>query len=189
MDLIESVKATYAVIGHDVSDVGLRVMVEALSHYPGPDVLLALSRCRAELRRLTLADVLNRLPGQHPGPEEAWAIVGPCVGDESLTVVWTHEMRVAFGLAFHLHEDAVGARMAFKEHYTRLVGEARARGERPTWVASLGSDKAQRERAVLDGVTQGRLSDAYAHRLLPREAVTTAEAVRILDAYAPRLLP
>ncbi len=47
--------------------------------------------------------------------------------DESTSVVWTDEMCQAWGVAAPLLEDGdkVGARMAFKESYARLIEEAR----------------------------------------------------------------
>lgn len=188
MDLLEIVKGTYAVLGQDLTDLGLEMMMEDLRPYPLAQVSAALSRCRKELRRLTLADILERLPGRHPGPEEAWAMVSSGMREASITVIWTDEMRVAFGLAHALAEHPIGARMAFKEHYLQLVSEARARGETPQWSASLGTDKAQRELAILEGIKAGRLSEEYAQKLLPRDTISTEEAASVLEQHFPTLL-
>jgi hypothetical protein len=188
MDLLEALKGTYAVMGQDITDLGLEVMAGDLEPYPLAHIMPALSRCRKELKRLTLTDILDRLPGRHPGPEEAWAIVSSSMRNESLTIIWTDEMRLAFGIAHAVADDPVAARMAFKEHYTQLVSEARAMGEAPQWSASLGSDKAQRELAILEGVKQGRLSEGYARKLLPRDAISTEEAAKLLEQHFPELL-
>jgi hypothetical protein len=57
-----------------------------------------------------------------PGAEEAWAI-SLAANDEHDTVVWTHECAQAWGAASPILAlgDEVGARMAFKETYTRLL--------------------------------------------------------------------
>jgi hypothetical protein len=188
MDLLESLKATYSILGQEITDLGLELLAHDLAAYPTDQVQLALGRCRKELKRLTLTDILDRLAGQHPGVEEAWSIVSSSMRDESITVVWTDEMRFAFGLAHALADDPVAARMAFKEQYTQLVREARALGQGPNWSVSLGSDKAGRELAILEGVKHGRLLPAYAATLLPSATLSTEEATALLEQQFPRLL-
>lgn len=160
MTLIEAVKATYAVIGQSMTDTELAMVVSDLSLYPADGVLAALARCRRELKRITLADILARLPGGHPGVEEAWALVSKALGNEAVSIVWTDEMREAMGVAMALADDAVAARMAFKEVYTRAVSESRAAGCRPQWTVSLGADPhgralAQHEAANLNRAVSG----------------------------------
>ena len=186
MTLIEAVKATYAVIGQDVTDLQLACTVEDLSGYPESSVMHALSRCRKELRKLTLADILDRLPGGHPGPEEAWSTISRAMSNEALSLVWSDEMREAYGVANNIGDDPVAARMAFKETYQRLVSQARADGRQPKWSVSQGTDKADRERAILEGVKQGRLSAPYAQRLLPHP--DDPQTVALLESLCPRLL-
>jgi len=53
--------------------------------------------------------------------------------------------------------DDVGARMAFREAYQRLVAEARAGGTPPRWSASLGWDEQQRAQAIGQAVQLGYL--------------------------------
>lgn len=167
MDLITAVKATYEVIGQDISDLAMQTVVAELKEYPPQSVLLALTRCRKELRRLSLADILDRLPGGHPGCEEAWSIVAPCLSDEDVSVVWTDEMAHAFGVARALADDPIAARMSFREVYTAAVQEARAKNTRPAWRVSLGHDPKGREQALQDAVGKGRLTASQAAALLP----------------------
>lgn len=167
MDLITAVKATYEVIGQEISDLAMQTIVAELSQCPPQSVLLALTRCRKELRRVSLADILDRLPGGHPGAEEAWSIVAPCLANENVTVVWTSPMREAFSCALPLADDPVAARMAFKEVYERAMREARSAGIKPEWVVSLGHDVAGRERPLIDAVQQGKISQAAAQRYIP----------------------
>lgn len=106
----------------------------------------------AHLQRVAAAD--NR-----PGPEEAWstALAG---ADESRTIVWTAEMAEAWGICRPVLDvgDEVGARMAFREAYTRLVGEARAERRPPQWLVSLGFDQQQREAAIAEAKARGHLA-------------------------------
>lgn len=93
-----------------------------------------------------------------PGAEEAWAI-SLAARDENDTVVWTHECAQAWGAAAPIMElgDEVGARMAFKETYARLVAEARARREPASWDVSEGFDKDRRRVAISQAIEAGRI--------------------------------
>lgn len=110
------------------------------------------------------ADILAQIEGlaaddTRPGPEEAWAIVIRS-DDESNTVVWTEEMSQAWSVAqpVFANGDDVGARMAFKESYARMVDEAR-RARRPArWSASLGFDVGKRAEALRLAHLSGRLT-------------------------------
>lgn len=158
MTLTEAVKGTYAVMGQAMTDTELAMIVSDLSAYPPDGVLLALTRCRRELKRLTLADIIERIPGGHPGPEEAWALVSTSMANEAVSIVWTDEMREAFGVAVALADDPVAARMAFKEAYARVVSEARAKRKAPRWTASLGWDPNGREVAQLEAARRNAIA-------------------------------
>lgn len=101
-----------------------------------------------------------------PGVEEAWAAV-PL--DEGATVVWTGEMAEAFGLCSALVNagDRIGARMAFKEVYIRLVAQARQAGKPVRWIASLGSDIEGRKRALAAAVQAGNMTAEIAYEACP----------------------
>lgn len=89
--------------------------------------------------------------------------------DESSTVVWTEETARAFDIARPALEirDKVGARMAFKAAYDRLVQDARDRKEPARWSASLGWDAEQRRHVLENAVQAGRLTHKHAVGLLP----------------------
>lgn len=177
MKLHEAIAVTYAAMGQEVSDVALKVMVKDLAPYPLEGVIYALSRCRKELKRISLSDVIERVPGGHPGAEEAWAIVSPALGDESRTVVWTEPMREAFFVAEKIPGDPIAARMAFKETYTRLVSIARESAAPVNWTATLGHDSSQRTAAIEEAVQLGRLSPKHAAMLLPYRDVPALEGM------------
>jgi hypothetical protein len=167
MDLLEAVMTTFAVVGQEMPDIGIKAIVMELQGYPPQAALEALTRCRKELRKITLADILERIPTGHPGPEEAWGKVCTVLGDDNATIVWTDEMREAFGVALPLKHDKVAARMAFKEKYIDLVAQARDRRQPPVWKPSPGYDPHGRQAAIEEAVTLGRLSVDHAKQLIP----------------------
>jgi hypothetical protein len=93
-----------------------------------------------------------------PDENEAWA-VALTSQDEAETVVWTGEMAEAFNLARPLLAtgDEIGARMAFKDAYKRLVSEARALNKPACWSVSAGWDAARRQVAVQRAIVAGLL--------------------------------
>lgn len=188
MTLTEAVKATYAVIGQETTDIQLAMTVEELSMYPAPNVLAALSRCRKELRKLTLADIIDRLPGGHPGVEEAWSLISRCMNNEQISITWTDEMREAYGVAAPLADDRVAARMAFKEVYTKLVNESRTSGKLPGWSVSLGFDPALRQEVIEQAVRLNQISAAHAARLLPAATIPLNENVNQLVEHVGHVL-
>lgn len=119
-----------------------------------------------------------------PTADEAWAVALRS-RDEADTVVWTDEAASAFATCrpvLHVG-DEVGARMAFKAAYDRLVTEARRRGVAPRWQASLGWDTARREASVNQAVLAGHLPAPTAAALLPApgpaEGTSDAAAARV----------
>ncbi len=126
-----------------------------------------------------IADILARADslavGGWPGPEEAWGIAVRA-SDESETVVWTQEIAEAWGVAREIFAagDRIGARMAFREAYQRLVERARMSGAQPEWTVSLGDDKARQADAIRDAAAAGLISHDRAQRLLPTQEPTAS---------------
>jgi len=186
-DLLKTLAVTAEVMGVEWSEGAAEMVADELRAYPLLSVQAALKRCRHELKgRLTVNDILTRLPNGHPGPEEAWATIAHAMSDESRTLVWSDEMRVAYGVARGCADDEVAARMAFKESYTRAVSEARSAGTSPNWSVSPGTNKADKERVILEGLQQGKLRVDYAQRLLPH--AEDPQLVQLLEKLTPRLL-
>lgn len=167
MKLHEAIAVTYAAVGQDLTDAALQIITTDLRAYPLPAVFAALQRCRRELKRIALVDILDRIPGGHPGAEEAWSIVSKALTDEKVTVVWTDEISQAFGVALGLNDDPIAARMAFKEVYTKLIAEARDQRKPVVWRASLGHDPHGREPVLLESIEKGRLTSEHIAELLP----------------------
>jgi hypothetical protein len=97
-----------------------------------------------------------------PSEAEAWPMALRA-NDERHTVVWTAETAEAFGICRPVLDagDEVGARMAFKAAYSRLIAEARAKREPVRWSASLGHDQAQQDDTLRIAVEAGKLPAAY----------------------------
>lgn len=168
--LIEDLAATAEVMGQEVRPAGLLVMSDELMAYPLEVVRAALSRVRRECRRLTLADLLERIETADGRPlaDEAWATAILAM-EESETFIWTRETQQAFSIAKPLVEinDRVGARMAFRDAYARLVQEARAHHVPVAWSPSLGWDVERRREVLESAVINGRLPASYVQGLLP----------------------
>ena len=167
MTVAQALTLAFQYVNQSMPDLAIAEMAHDLAVYPPDQVLAALKRCRSELKVIRYGDILDRLPGGHPGPEEAWAVIGPSLQNEALTVVWTDPMRKAWGVAVSLADDPGAARMAFKETYTKLVSEARAKSQPPDWSVSLGTDRHGRETVILEAVKAGKLPMSYAAGLIP----------------------
>lgn len=181
--LLEALAVTAELTGTELSEAAARAMVADLQAYPAQQVLVALTRCRRELKgRLTIAAVLERLDDGRPGPNEAWAMIPQ---DEAGSVVWTQEMAEAFGVAAPLLREGqvIAARSAFIEYYDRAIAQARAEIRPPRWFPSLGHDPKQRAVAIEHAVVKGRLTAERANQLLP----TREQNVVALPASAERM--
>lgn len=168
--LLEAVAVTAELCGRTFSPAAAAVFISDLAAYPEQAVLGALTRCRREVRGvLTVQDVVSRLDDGRPGADEAWAMLP---FDEAKSVVWTDDMAAAFGVILPLlrENDRTAARFAFREAYTKAVGEARDAAQPVTWWPTLGHDVQGREVALRDAVDKGRLTLAQAeavHPMLP----------------------
>lgn len=96
-----------------------------------------------------------------PGADEAWALA-LCARDEADTVIWTAEMAHAWSTCRTVFDlgDEVGARMAFRETYNRLVMQSRSQRTAPEWTVSLGFDPQRRDAALTSAVKAGRLQQS-----------------------------
>jgi hypothetical protein len=166
--LIEAITVALEITNTQLSDPAIEFMLADLCRYPELQVLGALTRCCRELkpRQFTLEAVLSRIEDGRPTTEEAWGLVPK---DESVSAVWTTEMREAWGAAHpQLRDgDLIAARMAFKEKYPTLVQRARDARLPVQWEVSLGHDLIGRELVLLDAAEKGRLSPQKVRSLLP----------------------
>lgn len=187
--LLEAIAVTCELTSTSLSEPAIRVMVESLSEYPEPQVLGAMRKCCKELKsKLTLADIFTRLDDGRPMVEEAWAMLSTVLGNEQASLVWTEEMREAYGVVAPLADDPIAARMAFKERYTALVSTARDRHEPVKWSASLGYDRTLREAALQEAVERKRLTQEYALKLCPSLPLVSVETMKLLDGTLNKTL-
>ena len=179
--VLEAIAVTCELTSTNLSEPAIRVMVDTLSEYPEPQVLGAMRKCCKELKsRLTLADILTRLDDDRPGVEEAWAMLSSVLGNEQASLIWTDEMREAYGVVAPLADDPIAARMAFKERYMVLVSDARDRHEPVKWSASLGYDLTLREAVLRDAVERKRLTQEHALKLCPSLPPVSVETMKLL---------
>lgn len=141
----------------------------SLARYSLPEVRAAFDAHVADPQRGRFvpvpADILAQLEGiaaqdGRPGVEEAWALAMRST-DEGDTVVWTSEVAEAMGICQPILNagDEVGARMAFKEAYTRIIDSARRARIEPQWTPSIGHDPERRSSAIAAAVSAGRLEN------------------------------
>ena len=130
--------------------------------------LLDAERGRYFPRPSDVIAALERASGGRPSSDEAWALAVDTF-DEAASVCVTEEILLAATAAAPVWEcgDRVGARMAFKGAYERLVAERRRQGQPPQWRLSLGWDPGQRANAAERAVAAGRLSAEAVRHLLP----------------------
>ena len=163
--LIEALTVALDVTGTKMSEGAVKVMVSDLAEHPETDVLNALQRCRRECKfRMTLADVLERMPGA-VNADAAWEqalAAGLGTDDETETVITTRAIIEAFPFSTWQAGDRVGARMAFKAAYP---DKARAFGGEALIFA--GWDAAKRETKIREAVSQGLLTMDRARKVLP----------------------
>lgn len=105
------------------------------------------------------AELLEYMPAaranQHVGADEAWSIAIESF-DEERTVVMTPQISEARGVALPIYQsgDEIGARVAFRDAYNRIVKTA---GE-PVWFVSAGHDGARRADAIARAASMGRIA-------------------------------
>lgn len=165
--LLDDVGALLQRSGQSISPTGRAMFFRALRAHSIEEVRAAFDAHVKDPQRGRFmplpADLIAQIHGAaahdgRPGAEEAWAIAMRAQ-DEADTVVWTEEIAQARGIAQPILDagDEVGARMAFKEAYGRIVERARQEGRAPSWSASLGFDAQLRHVALEAAVQAGRL--------------------------------
>lgn len=170
-DVEKALQITAEIYNKNLSPAAATMFAADLARFTPKQILAALTKCRMELKFFpSVAEIASRIDDGRPGVEAAWSMIPK---DEHGSVVWTQEMAEAFGVARPLLEegDAIGARMAFKEVYSKLLAEARDRGKRPHWFPSFGFESSGRQAAVIEAVERGRLSQEEALLLLPDQGV------------------
>ncbi len=196
-NLIQALAVTAELCGGtQLSEIASRAFLSALAKFPEDRVVSALFRCQRELTgRLTLAAVIQRIPGGRPGSEEAWVIASKGGTSESVTKVWTAEMSAAFVEVQEIYnaEGPIPARMAFKEIYARHTAEAEAAGRPVEWQITLGHNAADRGPAIERALQAGYITledvPVYARHLLSPPTLAPKEALRLVTRQGKNLFP
>lgn len=164
--LLELLIVTAELCGTAISETAGKVLLSDLESYPETQVEGALKKCRRELQgRLTLPAILTRLDDGRPGAYEAWAMIPK---DEADSAIVNDEIMAAWGTCRELYYvDKVGASMAFREAYSRLIAEARAIQKPVNWWLTPGSDSAGRVAAIEDAIHAGKISYEQALAICP----------------------
>jgi hypothetical protein len=120
------------------------------------------------------ADIFRHVPtvmgdDGHPGADEAWGLLVRLIRDERETGVLTEEMRAAWATCQPILDlgDEVGARMAFRETYSRHLEKTRKIGVSARWTVTLGTDPALRQTRLTEAVQARRIGMDAVAALLP----------------------
>lgn len=184
-NLIKAIAATAELTTTHLSAIAQATMAKELMLCNADAVVVALQRCSREVRPggFTLGAVLERIDDGRPGADEAWALALDAQ-DEACTVVWCAEIQQAFAIARPVLTagDKIGARMAFRNAYDRLVRDARMQRKPAQWSPSLGWDQGQRHAVLTRAVETGMLTKQSIAGLLPAPSSTGPIAALLLGA-------
>lgn len=178
-EVLKAIAVTAELNGRAFSSAAAMMFATDLDGFPEHAVLTALARCRKEVKGMpSIQDVISRIDDGRPAAEQAWAMLPT---DEAGSVVWTEEMAQAFGAAKPLIDqgDRIGARMAFKEVYTKAVTLARDSATPAKWTPSFGEDRYGREAAMIEAVRMQRVT--VDHAVLALGAEAGENVVRLLS--------
>ena len=178
IEVVKAIAVTAELTGTQLSADSMKAMAgDLMAEYAESSILQALTRCRRELSgRLTQAAVVERINSDdgRPSANEAWGIALSAF-DENATVITNEEINFAMSAARPVMNsgDEVGARMAFRDAYDRVVRQNRTAGIKPSWYPSLGHDPLLRVDAIQQAEAMGLLTTSQASAYLP--APTTKE--------------
>jgi hypothetical protein len=147
----------------------LKTYLADLGDVPVEDIARALAAHRKDPDRGRFfprpADIFAKLSRghDHPPVDVAWALVLKSF-DETESIVWSEQMECARNVALDVWNtgDKIGARMAFRGAYERLI-----QAGPPRWKVSVGFDERKRIEAVEKARDMGLLSTEQATNLLP----------------------
>lgn len=176
--ILTQIAGTAEVMGSELSPTALAVLADDLAEFDNNTIIAGLRNLRKSKQRFSSGAVISEIekltPNARIGADEAWALYPH---NEADSAVITNEMAEAMQVASPLlmEGDSVGARMAFKEAYNRIVEKNKAEGIAFNWFPSLGHCKEGREQALKDAANKGRISIEHAQSLLPSPKNTKLE--------------
>lgn len=150
-EFTETILPVYELYDKDLSDGAIRIIFALLEPYPILDIKKAMADHMREGKFAPKpADIIAQIEkANHDGrleSDEAWAIALQAM-DEYASVELNDEIAEAKNASdfIYLDGDKVGARMAFKSAYVRIVDRNRAKGIPVKWFKSFGFDVGGRE--------------------------------------------
>jgi hypothetical protein len=166
--VLQALAVASELTGTNWSEAAAEAVHRKLAVHDERAVLYAIDQAMSHAKgRLTLGAIMTHLPDPHGflGVEEAWAAVPK---DEHSTAIICDEMMQAWVAVKDTYSfDKVGARMAFKETYERLVVESKAAGRKAKFRVSLGHDVQAREDVVRQALERGIITEERAQHMLP----------------------
>lgn len=156
------------------TDDRLEMWTKALASFPAGAVKRAVANhIMTSQFKPQLADIVKQCQSQQDSvwmnADEAWATVPK---SEQETAILTKETAEALAVAQPLLNDGdkIGARMAFKDAYSRLIEKAKAMSRKPVYFVSLGSDANSRASVLAEGVRTQKIALEMATTIAPEHA-------------------
>lgn len=145
-EFTETILPVYELYDKDLSDGAIRIMFALLEPYSILEVKKALANHMREVKFPPKpADIIGQIEkvnhGGRLGSDEAWGLALKAM-DENASVELNDEIAEAKNASDYIFRegDKVGARMAFKAAYDRIVADHRGKGIQVNWFKSLGFD-------------------------------------------------
>jgi len=165
-------KAVIEALDHrvKVTEGIMEIWWDVLKPFPLDIVLQAIDRHLYESKfapkPAEIVEYIEKMDGR-PAENEAWAISINAL-DEQETIIWTAEMALAFEAARPLLKarDKQGAKLAFREAYSRLVAEARRSLSAVNWSVSIGQDKSKINNAISQALSKNQITLPHAKKYL-----------------------
>ena len=163
-EFLEVINKTSDLYDKTIERSRVSVYWEALKHRTLADIKTAINRHVQDADRGRFfplpADISHQLPNElNPwlNANEAWAA---CPKDETQSSAMCDEMAQSLFVAQDLINmgDMIAARMAFIEHYNRLMDTAKSEGKKPRWFPSYGMDKELRFNADREVIERKNLA-------------------------------
>ena len=185
----DKLTAVFEVYGKDAPSKNVKTMWwGSLANFDLPVVISALglhvNRCEYFPKPADILKIISSMDGR-PDAEEAWALSLKGL-DEGDTVMWTQEMAASWAISQQIMAsgDSIGARMAFRQHYERLLQNSRESGVRVKWELSLGHDASRRNEAITQAVNRGLISQDKANHFLVAEITSEGRELAGMLGYS-----
>lgn len=152
------------VVGDTLSANAIAMIAARLEREDLPTVEKALMRCMDECKwRLTLADILDRMPSRPIGADAAWEVAMRLnIGDEDATMVAPGAILEAFPHALWNSGDKIAARMAFQDAFPVAMATYGM-----SYIVSLGNNADGREPVIMEAVRNNLITIEVAQLYCP----------------------